>query len=281
VSLTSRVEHEFPVAVVALDGTLDLSTAIDAMLALRGCLASQPVGLVIDARGLAIADEAALRPLADLAVGVQRWPGSRLMLAGGDSPTREAFAHLAGTGAVDICASVDDAVASTRRLPVPPAASAALAPDARAPAACRELVARACHEWHLDRWQRLMQLLASELVTNAVTHARTPLSFTVRLFRGALQVAVRDGDPRLVDHPPGGPYRLPAGEAGRGLLLLEALADDWGCAPTGDGKVIWASVSLRAKVHHDGDRDDGNRQSRSAQDGIVQDGSVPGGAGVG
>jgi hypothetical protein len=67
----------------------------------------------------------------------------------------------------------------------------------------------------------------------------------VRQVGTTLQVAVRDGDPRLVHRPPPAPGSppLPLADTSRGLLLLETLADDWGCVPTSDGKVVWASMA--------------------------------------
>jgi hypothetical protein len=37
----------------------------------------------------------------------------------------------------------------------------------------------------------------------------------------------------------------PTDEHGRGLLLLDAMADAWGSSPTADGKVVWANIGVR------------------------------------
>jgi hypothetical protein len=39
----------------------------------------------------------------------------------------------------------------------------------------------------------------------------------------------------------------PEDEHGRGLLLLDAMADAWGSSATGDGKVVWANVGIRSR----------------------------------
>lgn len=251
-TLVCRVEHRFPVAVAALYGTLDESAGVGAVVTLHECLAGQPVQLVLDVAHLAVPAVAGLRPLAGLVAGARRWPGVPVAVSGAGPGLRELFDRVAGAGAVEFYPDTEAGLAAGRRLRVPPREAVELPPTRDAPAACRELVARACHRWGLDRWSRLTQLLASELVTNAVVHAGTQISFTLRHLDGVLQVVVRDRDPRLVDQPPRGPDRLPTGEPGRGLLLLATLADDWGGAPTGDGKVTWANVAL----HH---RDIGSR----------------------
>jgi len=78
-------------------------------------------------------------------------------------------------------------------------------------------------------------LLVSELVTNSVLHGGPPVVVALDCDGEALQVRVRDGSDRL-------PSPRSAGmsdESGRGLQLVERLADDWGVERTGDGKHVW------------------------------------------
>jgi hypothetical protein len=102
-----------------------------------------------------------------------------------------------------------------------------LAPTLSAPAAARAFVQQVCHYWEpalpdstlVDR----TILLASELVTNAVVHARTDLRLRLELRGDWLHLAVRDGSPRLLrvvasdPHAPRGP-RAVAGRAARHRL---------------------------------------------------------------
>jgi DNA-binding NarL/FixJ family response regulator len=80
-----------------------------------------------------------------------------------------------------------------------------------------------------------VELLVSELVTNAVVHASSAPRVEVALDGDTARVQVYDDDPALPT----------AGEAstsslgGRGLFLVEQLATRWGTEPHGDGKVIW------------------------------------------
>lgn len=136
-----------------------------------------------------------------------------------------------------------------------------------APAARAFLRARAT-EWDLLPLLADAQLAVSELVTNAVIHARTPLVTSVSCADGVFELAVFDGNPTLPAVRPArsdlhgditrvaqleqelGPLddrdpQLDVGAAGsvaggRGLLLVAALAAEWGVSPTSDGKAVWA-----------------------------------------
>jgi two-component sensor histidine kinase len=79
-------------------------------------------------------------------------------------------------------------------------------------------------------------LVVSELVTNAVRHAGTPVSVRVRLLGSRVRLEVGDGDPRLPQPATG------TGESGRGLRLVTAVARAWGARPTSHGKVVWAEL---------------------------------------
>ena len=81
-------------------------------------------------------------------------------------------------------------------------------------------------------------LCVSEIVTNAVLHARSDVHLVVRRLDGVLRVEVADGDPTLPtpqDPPPSVP-------TGRGLRLLAALSERWGVDGRTDGKTVWFEV---------------------------------------
>ena len=83
-------------------------------------------------------------------------------------------------------------------------------------------------------------LLTSELVTNAILHARTPLRLTVGLESGQVVVRVYDSVRVL---PRRRAYRTDAG-TGRGMHLVEALADEWGVLESSSGKCVWFAVAV-------------------------------------
>jgi two-component sensor histidine kinase len=100
-------------------------------------------------------------------------------------------------------------------------------------------------------------LVLTELVTNAVEHARTPLTVTVGLLltsanAGAgdengsggaralvLRIEVTDGSTL-----PPRPHPLnPRAARGRGLQMVEALTTGWGHTLTATGKTVWAELA--------------------------------------
>lgn len=84
------------------------------------------------------------------------------------------------------------------------------------------------------------ELLASELVTNALLHVGTWVDLDVVASSECLQVNVSDASPEL---PRVSAYSLSAG-TGRGLRMVQSLADSWGAEPTAaGGKTVWFRVS--------------------------------------
>ena len=80
-------------------------------------------------------------------------------------------------------------------------------------------------------------LLVSELVTNAILHGRGPLELRARTTGEALRVEVHDADPRTAPTLSTGVE--PTDDGGRGLQLVDILADRWGWAESPAGKVVW------------------------------------------
>ena len=87
----------------------------------------------------------------------------------------------------------------------------------------------------LDRLAHTATLLVSELVANAVLHTGTPLEVVVDTAGARARVEVHDGNPQL---PVRKHYSTLSG-TGRGLLLVERMATDWGAQRTTSGKLVW------------------------------------------
>jgi anti-sigma regulatory factor (Ser/Thr protein kinase) len=105
----------------------------------------------------------------------------------------------------------------------------------------RHFVRDALLEWGLPQLADDAQLGVSELVANAVRHARTPVELTIQL-DGGVRLAVRDRHPEL-RRPSFGVQVDAFAENGRGLQLVAGIAHDWGISARGDGKVIWFELS--------------------------------------
>jgi anti-sigma regulatory factor (Ser/Thr protein kinase) len=120
-----------------------------------------------------------------------------------------------------------------------------LEPDVDAPRMARSVVAEFCATYGIGQEREVAELIASELVTNAVRHAGTPITLTLRLTGPLLRVSVRDGSNGQVQ-----PVQLTdeTAESGRGLSLVDALAFRWGTVFLHSGKTVWATVRVRPSV---------------------------------
>ena len=117
-------------------------------------------------------------------------------------------------------------------------------PDVRAIRSARRLVAGQLDAWELDDTDGVTVLLVSELMTNAVMHARTTVDLVMAVADGVVEVAVGDGDGSGVAELRGKErFRAVASEwqaeHGRGLFLVDALATEWGIEPLEGGKHVW------------------------------------------
>ncbi|MCX4740837.1 ATP-binding protein [Streptomyces antibioticus] len=111
----------------------------------------------------------------------------------------------------------------------------------------RSIVGAHLRLWGVAELTDRVTLGVTELLANAVRHTLTDphtgarhARLTVTLLPGALNVCVRDHSRVL---PQLNSPRLDA-EHGRGLRLLAALADGFGCAPAPDGKDVWANFAI-------------------------------------
>jgi anti-sigma regulatory factor (Ser/Thr protein kinase) len=127
-------------------------------------------------------------------------------------------------------------------------ASTVLPSNARSPGRARTWTESRLASWGIDD-EGISTLLVSELVTNAVIHARTPATLTVAVASGMIEIGVADHGlgrhvipgQRGMELPgielPRSTRLLP--ESGRGLIIVEALSQDWGLTRNGTGKQVW------------------------------------------
>jgi PAS domain S-box-containing protein len=99
----------------------------------------------------------------------------------------------------------------------------------------RRLVRRSLRDAGQEHLIDDAELLVSEIVTNALVHAGTPIEVGVIPHAGRLRIEVADGSP----HAPSPRHYTALSGTGRGLMLLEDLVDDWGVETTGPGKKVW------------------------------------------
>ncbi|MFH8980985.1 ATP-binding SpoIIE family protein phosphatase [Streptomyces varsoviensis] len=118
-----------------------------------------------------------------------------------------------------------------------------LDPRAQTAGQARRLARRALARWGLEELTDSVELLVSEVVTNAVRYAERPI--TLRLLRtDVLRCEVGDDVPQL----PRLRQARPSDEGGRGLYLVNRMARRWGATRLSAGKVVWFELPIPAGV---------------------------------
>lgn len=116
-----------------------------------------------------------------------------------------------------------------------------LPPQAESPARARQFVERVLVDRCPPGLIEAAALLASELVTNSVRHARTALTLSVETSGAGIRLEVRDGSSHMPEL-----RRDPLAGSGRGLMLVERIASSWGVTPWAGGKTVWVELTPRA-----------------------------------
>ncbi|MFH8337770.1 SpoIIE family protein phosphatase [Streptomyces sp. AM6-12] len=131
-------------------------------------------------------------------------------------------------------------VARTRALTSEQVADWDVPADPAAVGELRRAVTKRLGEWGLQEQAFGMELVLSELVTNAIRYGSEPIR--LRLIRDrALVCEVSDGS----NTSPHLRYAATTDEGGRGLFLVQQMTERWGTRYSPQGKVIWAEMALR------------------------------------
>ncbi len=130
-------------------------------------------------------------------------------------------------------------IARTRALPSGRIADWDVPPDPAAVARIRDAASAKLDEWGLGELAFSMELVLSELVTNALRYGSEPIH--VRLIHDRTLICeVSDGS----STSPHLRYAATTEEGGRGLFLVSQMTERWGTRYTPQGKVIWAELAL-------------------------------------
>ncbi|HEX8645961.1 MAG TPA: SpoIIE family protein phosphatase [Thermoleophilaceae bacterium] len=137
-----------------------------------------------------------------------------------------------GPAAAAGAAPVEDELDGALRISIPS--------SPQAPSRARRAVERLCGSLDSAVVEQL-KLLATELVTNSCRHAAAkgdPIGLVLAIDEGVVRLSVTDTGPGFAA-PSGQPD--PDGESGRGLFIVDALADRWGVDDTG-GTRVWLEL---------------------------------------
>lgn len=196
--------------------------------------------VAVDLSRLALTWLPALQVFPSVLAALGGWPGVRMVLFGAHPEVRTQLCELHIPDAVPL---VTDERAAHDRLRRPPRRIVRyhdLAPEPLSQRRARALVRAACADWDLG--QRACEdavLVATELVTNVIQHARTPCRLILTLDPHGLTVAVRDDTPapitrlRSIDR---------SGRHALGLLIVAGLARQWDITEYDHGKTIWVQL---------------------------------------
>jgi ABC-type transporter Mla MlaB component len=224
---------------VELTGHLGSDDVAALSLRLMQCLAEQPAALLVDLSGMRADEASVLALFLTVAEQARRWPNIPVLLCAPPSATRDLLdgvphpVPLFGSAA----AARDHAAANREDCPV---LSEELLPVGGAPRYARNLATEVCLRWDLPHLVGPASLIVTELVSNVIDHAGTMSTLQFTLRPDHLTICVRDGS---AAEPVASGQTSPAAPRGRGLLIVEAVAQEWGWLPTDGGKVVWATLA--------------------------------------
>jgi len=117
-----------------------------------------------------------------------------------------------------------------------------LPPEPASASAARRFVAAALASYDIDI--DVVSLLVSELVSNVVLHAHTPLEVSLRTSGAHIRVTVADESSTI----PAMKQYAPDSVTGRGLTMIDSAAERWGIDENGDGKAVWFEMPFGEPV---------------------------------
>jgi anti-sigma regulatory factor (Ser/Thr protein kinase)/anti-anti-sigma regulatory factor len=233
--LSMQVDRHGTAVTVSLRGRLDELAAVEALLT---ALLAHRGSVVCDLRGLDYVSPRAVGMLIELQCTRPPTPPA-LALCVIPGPVSQALAAHDLQRYLPLFPDVGhahhDLLHAHRR------ASLALTTDPAAAGRSRAFAAGVCAQWSLHEVIDDVVLVVSELVTNAVVHARTKAELLLACGGGMLSVAVADHASTLPKAGSGDPLA----PGGRGLQLVTGLAETVGSYRTAGGsKVVWCALRL-------------------------------------
>ncbi|MEV6239347.1 ATP-binding protein [Lentzea sp. NPDC051838] len=222
------------VTVVTPTGRLDLSTYAALRDGLLKCAADNPRALVIRlGHDFDVASRAMLAVFTAVSVKVSQWPDIPVVLTSETEIHQHDLRRSGVQRFVPTAADVPAALALLERPPPRRFHRVTLPCSPTSATVARAETREACARWGVVPLTGDAVFIASELVENALRHARSECLLRLELRPEALSVSVRDQDSR--------PAVLTTENSPRGLELVAQMCLAWGNSPyPGGGKVVWA-----------------------------------------
>jgi anti-anti-sigma factor len=237
--------------IVTLIGEITVTTAPQLQRTLFKDIAEGPSTIICDLGGVDAIDPICASVFATVANHpAGRWPAASVLLCAAPPAVAEVLRGLRVRHFVPLYDTLREALDAAVDRPGYLRDQLQLAPTPTAAATARRFVRETLRSWRLTSAESELidqaELLADELVTNAVIHARSDMLLRLELGGELLHIAVRDQDwrlPRLLRDDPDG-------QGGRGLRLVEWVAVTWGAQPHPEGgKVVWCTLRTSGVGH--------------------------------
>ncbi|MGH3938786.1 MAG: ATP-binding protein [Pseudonocardiaceae bacterium] len=227
-----------PIGLIEVYGELRLDTVPGLRTAALKVMASSPSAIVLDLAGLEHVEELSVSIFRALGRMAAAAADGELIIATACSTTLAAL-HRSAPLYVRVFNTREQAVEAAERAPARRRVTRQLPADLHASRIARRVLHDVCNRWRLDALRDVALMIVTELVTNAVEHAGSPIELCVTVRQQILRIEVSDRSTVL---PVSSLSR--AIRTTHGLRLVEALASRWGVVPTSWGKTVWADLVL-------------------------------------
>jgi hypothetical protein len=243
-SLSWHLDAYKALSIMTVRGGLDAASSAALHHAAELCLKQGPVALIMDLSAMTVLEDDAMAVFPEIIRNAGRWPGTPVLLCA-PGPVHPGLRALAAGVPSTVFGSVAGAWEALDAGEPDPLITEQLLPAAGEARRARDLATEACLRWDLPHLVGHAALIASELVINAVEHARTIMTLQLKLGWHYLYIAVADGaaEQPVIDRD------NRDGDGGNGLLVIESLAHQWGYLARADGKVVWAALPRSPMTH--------------------------------
>ncbi|GAB2611592.1 hypothetical protein Aab01nite_66950 [Paractinoplanes abujensis] len=239
--LTWSLETHNGLLVLVVAGTLDEISGESLRAGVMELSRRHRAGMLIDARALSVATAAAVTVFTRIMDEARRWPDVRVLVC---APSAAVAPLLSADVLNPRLLFTSVAAGRTAVRAAVPTITENMLPVLGAARRARDVITEACLRWDEPDLIGSATLVGTELVNNAVVHARTMISMRVRLQLCHLHIAVTDGSAEHAVRRPLNPHHV----GGRGIPLVDAFSAAWGSTPLPTGKVVW-SVLDRPRDH--------------------------------
>ncbi|WP_374022483.1 STAS domain-containing protein [Mycobacterium sp. HNNTM2301] len=240
-------DPQLDVPILVVDGVLDSSTYRGLRDTVIKAALDQPAAVVVDVDQLTVPTETAWTVFTSARWHVSTWPDVPILLVSTKPSVRRAIMKTGVTRYVPVYASRGlalDAARGTSRH-VRRRARTELPRSNGTLAMARTVVTDWLTEWDQRVLAPVATTVATVFIENTLDHTESAPVLIVESHRGAVTVAVEDGNDQL-------PLRHEDARRGAeivsGLAIVSALCRTWGATPTSSGKTVWAMVGREDRI---------------------------------